>query len=133
MSGMSVDEAIELYHSDPKPLPRLRDPEVFKRFHESPPDCLSCGWVRVQAHHVLPRSAGGDDCMDNLVGLCIGCHNALHGTPYRSYGRRIDASFVQDAIGRYLVREDGFDTLTYLRSKRSDGWIEGKYGVELNG
>ncbi len=32
----------------------------------------------LQIHHVVPREAGGDNRVENLVALCSGCHHALH-------------------------------------------------------
>ena len=62
-----MDEAIRQY-GDPKPLPRVRDPEVFKRFHLSEPRCLCCGHKGyIHAHHLLSRAQGGDDVVANLV------------------------------------------------------------------
>jgi hypothetical protein len=131
MAGMEVDEAIALYY-DPKPTKRERNPAAFKMFHAAGHDCLSCDSTRgIHAHHLLSRAQGGDDVLANLVGLCSGCHGALHGTPCRTLGHRIDKSFVMDKIGSYLVREDGSDALQYLRSKRSDGWISAKWEIDL--
>lgn len=33
------------------------------------------------AHHVLPRSRGGPDTLENLVSLCGPCHVWVHGHP----------------------------------------------------
>lgn len=42
---------------------------------------LLCGKPAKSLHHLLPRSLGGDDVADNLVGLCgdgtSGCHGAV--------------------------------------------------------
>ena len=123
MSGMDVDEAIRMYHTDPKPLPRVRDPEVFRTFHRTEPRCLCCGHKGfIHAHHLLNRSQGGDDVLANLVPLCAGCHEAHH---------RMNTRTVRDALATYLLSERGAEALAYLRSKRSDGWIQGKFGVTL--
>ncbi|MCC6718237.1 MAG: HNH endonuclease [Acetobacteraceae bacterium] len=39
-----------------------------------------CGQRSIVADHVVPRSRGGSDTLDNLVGRCITCHNARRGT-----------------------------------------------------
>lgn len=42
-------------------------------------------------HHVLPRSAGGADAVENLLHICAfdgkstGCHEQIHANPQRSY------------------------------------------------
>jgi hypothetical protein len=39
-----------------------------------------CNGRSVVADHIIPRSQGGGDEQDNLVGRCITCHNARRGT-----------------------------------------------------
>lgn len=36
-------------------------------------------WPKLEMHHVLPVSEGGDDNPDNLITLCRPCHLARHG------------------------------------------------------
>jgi len=33
----------------------------------------------LHAHHIIPRSAGGPDTLDNLATLCRRCHETVHG------------------------------------------------------
>jgi hypothetical protein len=45
--------------------------------------CELCGRRGTQIHHRLPRSAGGDDTIDNLLYVCgfgnvDGCHGDCH-------------------------------------------------------
>ncbi|MFP8954107.1 HNH endonuclease [Natrialbaceae archaeon A-arb3/5] len=42
--------------------------------------CTRCGADErtLQAHHVIPRSAGGPDELDNLLTLCRPCHGVIH-------------------------------------------------------
>ena len=49
---------------------------------ERHPICATagCGQPSRVADHVIPRSQGGADDIDNLVGRCITCHNARRGT-----------------------------------------------------
>lgn len=52
--------------------------EVHKRDHWR---CRVPGCGRrnnLHAHHIIFRSAGGDDLEENLVTVCRGCHEALH-------------------------------------------------------
>ena len=35
----------------------------------------------LHVHHIEPRSEGGEDSLDNLITLCHGCHEKLHGWP----------------------------------------------------
>lgn len=40
--------------------------------------CQLCGSVGDQKHHIKFRSQGGDDRPNNLVLLCVMCHNQEH-------------------------------------------------------
>lgn len=47
--------------------------------------CQHCGKkseekkpLRLEAHHIVPRSKGGSNRPDNLITLCESCHKALH-------------------------------------------------------
>ncbi|RQH00336.1 HNH endonuclease [Natrarchaeobius oligotrophus] len=42
--------------------------------------CTRCGCDdrTLQAHHVIPRSAGGPDALENLLTLCRPCHGVIH-------------------------------------------------------
>lgn len=49
-------------------------------------ECQKCGIkggqygsVRVVAHHIVPKSKGGEDKVDNLITLCHDCHEDEHG------------------------------------------------------
>jgi hypothetical protein len=45
--------------------------------------CEACGAseVKLEAHHRVPRERGGRDAVENLVALCVGCHQAAHADP----------------------------------------------------
>ena len=65
---------------------RFYDTQAWRRLRAAclaqHPICATegCGNRSVVADHVLPRSRGGADTLDNLVGRCITCHNARRGT-----------------------------------------------------
>ena len=42
--------------------------------------CENCGYQtkKIQWHHLVPRSEGGDDSSDNLVALCVSSHRQHH-------------------------------------------------------
>lgn len=42
--------------------------------------CQCCGkkHVRLEVHHIIFRSKGGSDELDNLITLCEKCHSAIH-------------------------------------------------------
>src|SRR5436189_6176304 len=48
------------------------------------------GWFSFQAHHMLHRSLGGSDCRENILCLCLTCHDLHHRknavvTPYKGW------------------------------------------------
>ena len=53
----------------------------------------------LEAHHVVLRSQGGKDELDNLVGLCHGCHSARHNELLRVEGCASDGF-------RFAYRDD---------------------------
>ncbi len=50
----------------------------------------------LQAHHVVPRSDGGPDSLDNLVTLCRPCHGVQHPDNNRFNDSRPKASLFPD-------------------------------------
>lgn len=41
--------------------------------------CVHCNnRAGLHPHHIMFRSAGGEDTLDNLVTLCWKCHSAIH-------------------------------------------------------
>jgi ATP-dependent DNA helicase RecQ len=41
--------------------------------------CQECGSMEgLEVHHKKPRSQLGDDVMENLMTLCVGCHGKCH-------------------------------------------------------
>ncbi len=90
---------------DPKPAPRVVDKTASRRKLLVDRTCRACGAHAVNCHHLVGRGQGGDDVFNNLIPLCgngsMGCHGALHGTPYTDSrtGRRWTARDVRQAIG----------------------------------
>lgn len=69
---------------DPRPAKRIRASQadwsnIHQHFQHA--CCVSCGLPYRSLHHILPRSQGGSDIVDNLVALCgdgsTGCHGIL--------------------------------------------------------
>jgi 5-methylcytosine-specific restriction endonuclease McrA len=65
--------------------PRLKlDTEAYKRLHTQVLDrdgwrCQDCGSSNnLQVHHQRARSKLGHDDMQNLITLCVGCHELRH-------------------------------------------------------
>lgn len=123
----------------PKPAPRIKSPQTIQSFRQLGQRCLYCAQPRaVDAHHVLPKSRGGDDLMDNLVPLCRRCHGAVHGSPYLielepGKNLRVEASHVRRVIGRWLASDDGMEARGYLVAKlgptAAKAFMVREYGV----
>ena len=47
--------------------------------------CQYCGAVAIQADHVIPRSAGGADSIDNLVACCSSCNRVAGGRVFKTF------------------------------------------------
>jgi len=41
--------------------------------------CEVCQAVAVDIHHIVFKSQGGTDTIDNLIALCRDCHDCSHG------------------------------------------------------
>jgi ribosomal protein S27AE len=50
---------------------------LFERYNNA---CANCGRssTPLEAHHIVPVSAGGSHKLDNLAPLCPQCHGAIH-------------------------------------------------------
>ena len=91
---------------DLKPAKRVKNPKAMKQVHEQGCFCvLNCG-VKGETHHVLFKSAGGDDSYDNLVCVCQRHHNLVHNedTP------------TLVLLGEHLLLERP-DTIDYIKGK----------------
>lgn len=41
--------------------------------------CCICGGLhKIQVHHIVPKSQGGSDKIDNGISLCPNCHDEVH-------------------------------------------------------
>lgn len=74
-------------------------------------------WRRLHAHHLVPRSQGGDDVAVNMAPLCGECHFDLHGAA--SGARRV----VRVALrGRLQPAQ-----LAYIEAKKGRAWLDRHY------
>jgi 5-methylcytosine-specific restriction endonuclease McrA len=65
--------------------PRLRlTPTLYEHLHQQVLRrdgwrCQSCGTMsNLEVHHQEFRSQAGDDSEENLITLCVGCHDLIH-------------------------------------------------------
>ena len=42
------------------------------------PDCLEWVELGTPPHHIILKSQGGEDTLENLITLCINCHDKVH-------------------------------------------------------
>ncbi len=63
----------------PKPAKRIKSRKVLQQY--SHPKCELCGkWGTAVPHHIVFRSqSGGHDMPENLINLCVDCHDDAHG------------------------------------------------------
>ena len=69
----------------------------------------------IQFHHLVPRSAGGDDTEDNIVPLCSDCHGLA----------TLRNPLVLEVLARSLT--DG--EYAYIIDKMGEGALERLFGV----
>lgn len=73
---------------------------------------------RIQFHHLVPRSQGGDDVIDNIAPLCPGCHEDV--TLREPHALALLASSLTDAEYAYVI------------GKHGEGAIERLFGVGVS-
>lgn len=106
----------------PKPERRVRDTEALKDAYARKlvveRECRSCGSVdELELHHLVYRSQGGDDHIDNLIPLCSTCHGLTHrGSPA---GRGNVAQAIRASLS---LRETA-----YCISRKSLTWLDSRY------
>lgn len=78
-------------------------------------ECEACRSpaIRLERHHVVPQRAGGDDGDDNLVDLCLSCHDLVD----RSLLRDTQAWFLRERSPHPLADVIITDLLLYPRSE----------------
>lgn len=106
--------------NDPKPMPRIRDPELMRILHADPhKQCALTGetWG-IELHHVLPRSQRGDDVRDNLVALTYRQHALITRNDPEAcaaLGAHIEAE--RPDVIAYLYRKLGTGALAWMQRR----------------
>ena len=101
---------------------------VFVRDHYT---CQVCGksvkdGAVLAVHHILPRSKGGTDRLNNLLTVCTGCHTSGNHKPGgKLYGLKPVTGTFRDAAFMNIVR---WQILNALREEFSDIDITHTYG-----
>ena len=66
--------------------------------------CVLCDSPRgLQIHHVIKRSQGGSNRPDNLITLCMWCHNAIHGTRWPDMPDWMNREELEQAAIEYVA------------------------------
>lgn len=86
--------------------------------------CQICGSkdIQLEVHHIIYRSNGGSDRMDNLVTLCHDCHSKIHSgelefnKPVKSFKHTGHMNIMRKNLVQSLKNEFGnvFETFGYL-------------------
>lgn len=55
---------------------------ITKILNRSNVGCSLCGWNEstCDIHHIIPKSKGGNNELDNLIIICPNCHRVIHNT-----------------------------------------------------
>lgn len=112
--GFSRDETKRelMGTDDPLRAPRIKNPRVRKRVLERDRFCrCGCGQRSTDAHHVFPRSLGGDDVEANEIGLSHHCHMLFE------HGGSTERREIAALIGSKLRHEE----IAYVLGKREGG------------
>lgn len=106
--------------ADPKPAPRIIDPNAGRAKLRQEGRCRLCGSrvdYKLSRHHLVPRGAGGDDVDFNLVPLCgggtIGCHGDVEGW-HRTARQRLRQRLTQGEV-------------EYVIGKKGEAWLDRMY------
>lgn len=91
-------------------MKRHRDPGALLAKMLSDRQCRGCGGEAVEAHHIVLRSAGGDDVMENIMPLCGRCHDQFHAEGH------LAASLSWGEVC-YAWRKLGVAALSYLERR----------------
>ena len=103
--------------------------------------CLLCGGEINRYHHIVPRSKGGSDTIDNIAGICKECHHKVHTTEEaflalkkkkEGVNKRYGALSVLNQIIPYLIEELTrlFPGHVYITDGRSTKTFRDDHNVE---
>lgn len=103
----------------PKPTPRHVERGVGRLKANGEARCRICGkrTLAVDAHHLVPRSQGGDDVAENFAPLCAPWEPSCH--------RRVTEND-PDAL-RALRAALHPEELAYVIARKGEAWLERRY------
>lgn len=98
---------------------KIRCKANLKKTTNSQGKCMNCHQTEfLGAHHIIFRSEGGDDNMDNLITLCQNCHRFAHDGLYVG-GQYVTARDFMISLLDQVNDPKYSKTLSELRSKKN--------------
>lgn len=116
---------------DPRPEPRVVDPDAGTKKILSEERCRACGGhLFLNRAHLVARGQRGDDVDDNIVPLCgsgtSGCHGSLtdhHAATFPSLLKGEPWEVVASALREKLSEQE----LSYVLVKKGQDWLDKTY------
>lgn len=69
--------------------------------------CAICGHDGEEIHHIIPKSEGGNDTLNNLVLLCHSCHDKIHNhQPIWIHGTPFKGDLITAYLKEYIEGEE---------------------------
>ena len=85
--------------------------------------CAICGHDGEEIHHIIPKSEGGNDTLNNLVLLCHSCHDKIHNhQPIWIHGSPFSGEAVRTYLKEYIEGDTVFDYV--LRNEVKPAFVE---------
>jgi 5-methylcytosine-specific restriction endonuclease McrA len=91
------------YKKRPHPQ-KIKSKENLKLCVERDGRCVSCGARNdLAAHHIIYKSLGGDDSIENLITLCFNCHSNAHDGYFEDWTYIDGKTFIISVLNKLPV------------------------------
>jgi hypothetical protein len=97
-------------------------------------ECQFCGLTQeehrenyengLETHHIIPKSAGGGDWVENLITVCIPCHRTLESTQGKAMKRLSEPSYEEEA-GTLATRTTDLSSMVDSIDDQLATWLVG--------
>lgn len=71
--------------------------------------CKCCGGKIEHYHHIIPKSKGGSDLPENMIGICLSCHEKIHTgkitLPIKGLYKKYAGTSVLNQALPYIIEE----------------------------
>ncbi|QSG16328.1 HNH endonuclease [Halapricum desulfuricans] len=78
------------------------------------------GTVKLQAHHIIPKSEGGQDQKSNLITVCAKCHEEIHRHPIPEGNRGRGHARTSEALEYFLSDKQPFNPRSNSQTPHED-------------